>query len=283
MASITHRLMQGFAFLALIAMLLVAAISLGVWFFQEKITFQPQRAPFPDDSEVEKVNYSAADGQQLFAYVTGSPDSSRPLLIAFHGNADLAIRQVEWAHEISRRTGIAVMLAEYRGYMGLAGRPTYEGSRLDSEAAYRFATDHFHVSAERIALFGHSLGSAVAAELATRHQPAALLLQSPFTSAREMAALIAGRWTTSITWRFVSRVHYNTLDAVRDIYSPVSVTHGSKDRVIPFRMGKRVYDAARVKGVWLAIPMGSHSDLPISGGDDYWSWIVRSLGPISMK
>src|SRR4051812_30214764 len=139
MASITRRLMTGFVFIAAILLLLAAAISASVWFFQEKITFQPQGPPFPDDAGVEKVEYTAADEQRLFAYVVGKPDSSTPLLIAFHGNADLAIRQVEWAHEITRRLGIPVMLAEYRGYMGLPGRPTYEGSRSDSEAAYRFA------------------------------------------------------------------------------------------------------------------------------------------------
>lgn len=273
--------MGSFAFLASIALLLVAAMSVGVWFFQERITFQPQGPPFPDDSGIRKVEYVASDGQHLFAYVVGNPDSSTPLLIAFHGNADLAIRQVEWAHEIIRRTGIPVMLAEYRGYMGLPGKPTYEGSIEDSEAAYRFAVEHFHVRPERIALFGHSLGTAVATELALRHPPAALLLQSPFTSARDMAALIAGRWTTSITWRFVSRVHYDTIEALHSIEAPVSVVHGGKDRVIPSRMGKTVYEAAKVKGRWLFIPEGTHGDLPIRGGDEYWEWLVAGLGPIS--
>jgi len=281
MASITTRLMGSFVFLLGLALLLVVAMSFGVWFFQEKITFQPQGPPYPDDSEAEKVAYSTSDGLQLFAYIVGRPDSSSPLLIAFHGNADLAIRQVEWAHEITRRTGIPVMLAEYRGYMGLPGRPTYEGSREDSEAAYRYAIDHFGVRPDRIAFFGHSLGTAIASELAQRHRPVALLLQSPFTSARDMAAIIAGHWTTSLTWRFVSRVHYNTLDIVRSIDVPVSVIHGGKDRVIPSRMGKAVYDAARVKGEWGFIPEGTHSDLPIRGGDAYWDWIVSSLHPLS--
>jgi fermentation-respiration switch protein FrsA (DUF1100 family) len=283
MASIVRRLMQGFVLLAVILLLLVAAMSLGVWYFQERITFQPQRPPFPDDSGVEKVEYTAADGQHLFAYIVGKAGPERSLLLAFHGNADLAIRQVEWAHEITRRTGVPVMLAEYRGYMGLPGRPTYDGSQLDSEAAYRFAIDKLDVSPARIALFGHSLGTAVASELAVRHPPAALLLQSPFTSARDMAALIAGHWTTSITWRFFSRVHYDTIKSVHEIDSPVSVAHGEKDRVIPFRMGEAVYRAARVKGRWLSVPTGTHSDLPIRGGDAYWGWLVSSLEPLTSK
>jgi fermentation-respiration switch protein FrsA (DUF1100 family) len=172
------------------------------------------------------------------------------------------------------------MIAEYRGYMGLPGRPTYEGSRYDSEAAFRHAVNHFHVDPSRIALFGHSLGTAIATELAVRHRPAALLLQAPFTSARDMASIIAGRWATSITWRFVSRVHYNTVAGVRSLDVPVSVAHGGRDRVIPFRMGKAVFDSAKVKGHWLAVPAASHGDLPLRAGDDYWNWIVQGLEPL---
>src|SRR5215216_1251684 len=93
------------------------------WAFQERITFQPERPPYPDPGAALSVDYSAADGQPLFAYIIGKPEELRGLLLSFHGNADLAVRQITWAQEIVRRTGVAVMLAEYRGYMGLTGRP----------------------------------------------------------------------------------------------------------------------------------------------------------------
>lgn len=281
MVSITGRtLMESVLFIAAVILLLVAAVTAGIWFLQERITFQPQGPPFPDDTGAEKVEYTAADGIDLFAYIVGTPRPGSALLIAFHGNADLAVRQVEWAHEIVRRTGIPVMIAEYRGYMGLPGRPTYRGSQLDAEAACRFAIDRLGVKTGRIAYFGHSLGTAIATELALRHRPAALLLQSPFTSAREMAAIIAGRWTTSITWRFISRVHYDTVDGVRMLDVPVSVSHGGRDRVIPSRMGRAVYDAAKRKGQWLFVPLGSHGDLPLRAGSEYWTWLVAALEPL---
>jgi fermentation-respiration switch protein FrsA (DUF1100 family) len=267
-------------FVTAIILLLLAAVTAGIWFFQERLTFQPQGPPFPQEENATRVDYTASDGQQLLSYVVGDPDSTKPLLIAFHGNADLAIRQVEWAHEIVRRTGVPVMLAEYRGYMGLSGRPTYEGSKLDAEAAYGYATHSIHVDPSRIAFFGHSLGTAIAAEIALRHPPAALILQSPFTSAREMAAIIAGKWTTSLTWRFVSRVHFDTIAAVASIDAPVSVAHGGRDRVIPARMGRAVYEAAKNKGEWLFIPTGAHGDLSIRGDEQYWTWLSTALATL---
>lgn len=282
MVSITrNRLMFAALFVVAIVLLLLAAVTAGIWFFQERLTFQPQGPPFPEEGNAARVDYSASDEQQLLAYIVGDPDSTKPLLIAFHGNADLAVRQVEWAHEIMRRTGIPVMLAEYRGYMGLSGRPTYEGSQLDAEAAYEYATRTLHIDPNRIALFGHSLGTAIATELALRHPPASLVLQSPFTSARDMAAIIAGKWTTSLTWRFVSRVHYDTMAAVASIDVPVSVVHGGRDRVIPARMGNAVYEAAKKKGEWLFVPDGSHGDLPIRGGEQYWTWLSAALEPLN--
>ena len=112
---VRSRLMTNIAFLAGGALGLFGLFIGAVWLFQERIAFQPQRGPFPPDAGVPRVEYSAADGQKLFAYVIGDPATAPGLLIVFHGNADLAVRQVEWANEILRRTGVAVMLTEYRG------------------------------------------------------------------------------------------------------------------------------------------------------------------------
>ena len=172
------------------------------------------------------------------------------------------------------------MLAEYRGYMGLENRPTYETIALDGQAALRVATDTLGASLDRIVYYGHSLGSAVAAELAVEHRPRALLLESPFTSAQDMAAVIAGSWLTSGLWRLISRLHFDTVRIVASLDAPVSVIHGSRDRIIPFRMGKVVYDAAKIKGEWLLVPRASHSDVAEVAGEDYWSWLNKALSPL---
>jgi fermentation-respiration switch protein FrsA (DUF1100 family) len=252
-----------------------------IWLFQERIAFQPERSPFPADEHAARVDYVAPDGQKLFAYLVGNPETASGLVIVFHGNADLAVRWLDWANEIELRTGLAVMLPEYRGYMGLGGRPTYEGVTLDAETAFNFARESFRIPSDRFAFFGHSLGSAVASGLAVNHRPRALLLEAPFTSAHDMATRIAGRWLLSGIWNLVSRLHFDTLRIVASLDAPVSVVHGGRDMVVPPRMGEAVYSAAKVKGEWLFVPKASHSDVRYVAGEPYWQWAVKALQPLA--
>ena len=262
----------------LVATLVVVLVAL-TWTFQERIAFQPPRGPWPEPPDGLRVEYRAADGQQLFAYVIGDRGAPGGLLLCFHGNADLAVWQIDWAQELSRRTGVTVMLAEYRGYMGLGGRAGYRESQHDSDAAYRFAVDTLRIPAHRIAVFGHSMGSAVAAELAARQPVASLLLQSPFTSAHDMARRVTGYRPPGVVWRLISRLHYDTGARVSRLAVPVSVAHGGRDRLIPAEMGERVYAAAARKGEWLLVPDAAHNDVSVRGGEAYWKWISDALVP----
>lgn len=261
--------------LAIIAGVVALLLAL-IWWGQEKLVYFPQGAPYPDAAEVHRLDYVAADGQPLLSYVVGDPDSARGVLLCFHGNADLAISQLEWAREITRRTGYSVVLAEYRGYMGLGGKPTYAGVKLDAEAAYEMVRSRLGVDSSRIALFGHSLGSAVAAELALEHEPRVLLLQAPFTSARAMAGRVISP-PLALTFGLISRVHYDTRAAVAAIDAPVWVVHGMRDGVIAVEMGRAVYRAAKHKGELLIVDEADHNDLAGMDRAEYWNWIERAL------
>lgn len=278
-----NTLMANFALLLGVLAGVFILFVVTVWLFQERLAFQPERPPFPSDSGLQRAEFTASDGQRLFAYVSGDPATAPGLLIAFHGNADLAVRQIRWAEEIVRRTRVAVMVVEYRGYMGLGGKPTYESSSTDADAALEHATRTLGVPRERIAFFGHSLGTAIATELASRNLPRALILQSPFTSAHEMSGAILGRHPSRFTWNLVSRFHFDTRSLVMSLDVPVSVSHGDSDRLIPPEMGLSVFDAARVKGEWLLVQGASHNDVAMVGDESYWSWITAALSPISTE
>jgi fermentation-respiration switch protein FrsA (DUF1100 family) len=247
-----------------------------VWIFQERIAFQPPRPPFPEAGRLRRVTYFAEDGQQLLAYIAGDPGTANGLLLCFHGNADLAARAVDWAEHVVHVTGFAVMLAEYRGYMGLPGRPTYRSSQLDSEAAFIFARNSLHVLPDHMAFYGHSLGTAVAAELATRHCPFALILESPFTSARAMGRIIGWR-LVQLAWDAITRFHFDTIARVASTDAPLWVAHGGRDRLIPPEMGKQVFAAAKIKGEMLIVPDALHSNVAARGGADYWRWMESAL------
>src|SRR3954470_13466581 len=171
---------------ALFAVALLIGSILLLWRSQERILFQPR--PFEEEApEIGRISYETVDGQQLSGYLIGDPRHAPGVLICFHGNADLSVWQIDWARTIERRTGCAVFLAEYRGYMSLDGSPTYGTSKLDARAAYDHMRIAYGVDRSHAAYFGHSLGSGIAAELAEIHPPQALVLQAPFTSAQAMA------------------------------------------------------------------------------------------------
>jgi fermentation-respiration switch protein FrsA (DUF1100 family) len=253
----------------------LAALLTLIWWSQERILFQPPRS-YGVVPETDRVDYTASDGQHLVGYLVGKTASTERLLLCFHGNADLAMWQLDWARSVTEQTGAALMLAEYRGYMSLDGHPSYMAAKLDALAAYDYVHTHLHIPDDRLAFFGHSLGSAIAAELAEIHHPRALLLQSPFTSAFAMAK---GILTTPVAmfWKVVSRIHFDTARIVATLDVPVAVAHGRRDRVVPFRMGVEVYNSAKIKGPLLVVAGAGHNDLPEIAGERYWGWMAEAL------
>jgi len=247
-----------------------------LWWFQERIVFQPPTNPESLDSATSTIAYTSGDGIRLVAHVVEPSAPGGPVVLAFHGNAMISRWVIPWAREMAQRTGATVVIPEFRGYDGLDGIPTYEGSALDAAAALVATGERFRVAPAAMFYYGHSLGTAIATELASASPPRALLLESPFTSARAMAA----RWPVPALgsfWRLISRVHYDTADRVAGLDVPVHVAHGERDVIIPSRMGREVFAAARKKGALLLVPEAGHNDVPVVGGDSYWKWIHAAI------
>jgi pimeloyl-ACP methyl ester carboxylesterase len=268
----------GLVVLATLYLLLIAA----AWAGQERIVWQPPHLDSYPEPGARRITYSAEDDQPLYAYLVGDPTRATGLLVAFHGNAELAAWNVPWAAEVARRTGWAVLVPEYRGYGGLAGSPSYGASQRDARAAYLVAREQLGVDSSRIAFYGHSLGSAVASELAAEHAPSALVLVAPFTSARDMAGEMRVLPFSEL-WRVIGRVHFDTRAKVAALDVPVSVAQGERDVVIPVRMGRAVHAAARRQGELLIVPEAGHNDVMNVSGSEYWSWLQRALAGASTR
>ena len=263
---------------AIVAALAIAALLFALWWEQERIVFQPSPPPYPDGAPARRVAYRADDGTQLHAFILGDSAhaAQHGVVLMFHGNADLAAWRVPWGETLAELTGRMVVLAEYRGYGGIAGPPTVTGVRSDAEAALTWIRESTGVAPDRIAYYGHSLGSAVATELAATWPPQVLLLESPFSSARDMARIVIAAPLERM-WRLVSRVHYDTEARVRALATPVWVAHGTDDLIIPYRMGRAVFDAAKHKGTLLPVEGAGHNDVAEVGGESYWSWVTQAL------
>jgi len=246
-----------------------------LWGFQERVVFQPPATPSGAPVHARRIDYTTADGVRLFSYVVGDCTAERSVMIAFHGNADVARWLIPWAQQVVERTNLCVVLAEYRGYDGLAGVPSYPASARDALAALQYTRDSLGVKSDRLVLFGHSLGSAIAAELAATAQPRFLVLQSPFTTAQDMARRMFVPGVNAL-WRLISRVHFDTITRVKTLAMPVSVVHGDRDLIIPDWMGRAVYNSAKEKGHLLIVHGAGHNDVPQVGAEAYWSWLARS-------
>lgn len=278
------RLRGAMAVLAALCVLVVA----GAFIFQERFVFRPPPLPAELGRGATRVEYRASDGQPLVGYLveprcvadcaSGAAGVPGIAILFFHGSSDLAGYDwaIAWARGAADRSGLPVLLAEFRGFGGLPGRPTYDGEMRDARAAEAFLRARFAADPAHIILVGHSLGAAVATRLA-REQPArALVLEAPFTTS---VAVARYRYGAVIGWaaRFILRSPFAPLEDVPFIDAPVSVVLGARDETVPPEMSRAVYRAARRKGVLLEIPGASHRSFLARPNESYWAWFKRAV------
>lgn len=218
----------------------------GLYVMQPAMVFLPSRdlAATPTDWEMEyeDVWLQTEDGVRLHGWYLPHPQARRVLLF-FHGNAgNISHRQASL--EIFHRLGLSVLILDYRGYGRSEGRPSEQGLYRDARAAWDHLVEGLGVAPGDIVLFGRSLGGAVAAqlasELAAQVRPGALILESTFSSARELVREIY----PILSWLIVRRYEFDTVARVRTVTAPVLVLHSRDDEIIPFDLGRRVYEAA---------------------------------------
>jgi fermentation-respiration switch protein FrsA (DUF1100 family) len=274
------RLVSVITLLIIVGVTWVSFATFWLWRNQERVVFQPPTDAPDAPSPARRVAYAAADGHPIFGYVLEPPAASRlrhRVVIAFHGNADLSAWLAPWAHELSTRAGVTVLVPEYRGYAGIPGSPSYDAATADARGALAFARDS--LGATEFVIYGHSLGTAIGSELATHMGGAplrSLVLQSPFTSARDMATRMMVPPIPGL-WSRISRVPYDTRALVGQLDSPVFVSHGSRDITIPLRMGRAVFEAAKNRGDLLVVEGAGHNDVADVGGEAYWRWLTNAV------
>ena len=154
-----------------------------------------------------------------------------------------------------RRAGFDAFLIDYRGYGQSEGTPSEEGTYHDAAGAWRYLTEQRGIAPDRIVIAGRSLGGAVAAWLAERHSPRALVLESTFTSVPDLASELYP-W---LPVRWLARFQYNTAARLPSVQSPVLILHSRADEIIPFGHGQRLWQAANEPKVLVEI-QGAHNE-----------------------
>jgi len=203
--------------------------------------------------DFETVEFITDDGVKLHAWFVPA-DEPRGTLLFFHGNAGNISHRLDslW---IFHSLGLDTLILDYRGYGRSEGEPSEQGTYLDADAALRYLQKQRGVAAEDIIIFGRSLGAAIGAHLATRHQVRALILESAFTSVPEMAATLY----PFLPARWLVRFSYATKDYVGNLSCPVLVIHSRDDEIVPFKQGETLFAVASPPKRFLEL-RGGHND-----------------------
>ena len=222
----------------------------------------------------EDVFFTADDGVKTHGWFLKHPTSSK-VLVYYHGNAGSIADRFEWGCQLTQ-AGASVLMVEYRGYGRSEGKPGEKDFYRDSEAVWSWLVKDAGYGPADIILYGKSLGGAVATDLATRHEPAALILQSTFTSIPDMAKkLIPG------VPGFLVPTKMASIDKVSKLSCPVLVVHSHHDEVVPFSMGKALAERATNLFKFLEFHGFGHNDLVMSRGNEITASFKALIGALT--
>lgn len=235
-------------------------INLWMYFQQPAMTFYPYRqlvaTPADWQLDYEEVTLTAADGIRLHGWYLPQPgqqQGAQRALLFLHGNGGNISHRGE-SLAIFQRLGLNVFIFDYRGYGQSGGTPSETGLHQDATAAWHYLTEQRAFAAEDIILFGRSLGGAVASRLAAEARPGALILESSFSSARELAQSLFPVLSRIVVMRY----DFKTSVYLRQVHCPVLVVHSPDDDIIPFALGEKVFAAANRPKTFLSL-QGDHN------------------------
>src|SRR5208283_2184290 len=252
---------------AVAAGILLVVVTLRV--IENQLIYFPPRYPegFPPpetyEGEVENVWLLTADGVRINAFYRSNP-ASKQVLLWFHGNAENIGYGLEHLRALAK-LGVNILAVDYRGYGKSEGKPDEAGVYHDADAAYDYLLKQRHFRAQDIIIYGHSLGGAVAVNLASRRPCGGLIVESSFTNARAMAR----RMFAVPAIAYVVKSRFDSLRKIRDVRAPILIVHGTRDEVIPFAMGQQLFAAAPEPKRFYSIEGAGHNNLMEVGGESY--------------
>ena len=227
--------------LAAVLALLYLAVLVGIALGQHKLTYIPDRRRIPPASlglsHVEEHVLKTPDGAELVAW-HGPAEPGKPTLLYFHGNGGGLIDRAP-RFELYRKAGIGLFIMSYRSYSGSTGVPSEPDNIADAHRAWDYLVA-LGVAHENIVLYGESLGTGVAVQVAMQRKPRALILEAPYSSLVDIGA-----------WRFpylpvrqLMKARYESTRYIPDVEAPLLVVHGEADGIVPIRFGRKLFAAA---------------------------------------
>jgi fermentation-respiration switch protein FrsA (DUF1100 family) len=265
--------------LAAFALCAYVAILLAAYFGQRRLMYLPDRTRTPPAeiglADVLERTLVTTDGAKIILWY-GKARPGNPTLLYFHGNAgSLAMRGERMRRFMNEGWGVAMM--SYRGFSGSTGSPSEAANLADARLAYDTLISE-GVDPKALILYGESLGTGIAARIATERPAAGLILEAPYTSIIEIAV----RAYPFLPVRGLLWDRYETRTYIADVRIPLLVLHGERDGVIPVGMGRELIKLANEPKRLVVLSNAGHNDVYIDGNpglDAVRSWIGELKRP----
>jgi fermentation-respiration switch protein FrsA (DUF1100 family) len=260
--------MRTFVSILTIAISIYLLLALLLYLFQGRMVFLsnlPDRALIASPSDIglnyEDVSLTTSDNERLHGWYVPAANS-KGVLLFFHGNAGNISHRLE-SIKIFHELGLDTLIIDYRGYGQSTGKTTEQGTYLDAQAAWDYLINNRGIPADRIIIFGRSLGGAIGAWLGVQNNPAAVIIESSFSSGVDMARRIY----PFMPVRLITRLQYPVADYAAQLNCPVLVIHSRHDEIIPFAMGQAIYAAVKQDKKFLELRGDHNNGFLISQGD----------------
>tara|TARA_Y100001970_G_C14202691_1_gene842093 strand:+ start:628 stop:1428 length:801 start_codon:yes stop_codon:yes gene_type:complete len=225
--------------------LLVAyiVIVVFVYFYQRNLLYHPSENNYQDtkiEFDYDEIFIKVDDEIKLKSWIIKKDFKKFKTLVLFHGNAGHLSNRIYKINELNK-LNINILLISWRGFSGNKGSPTEKNLYQDAEAAIKWLNEQ-KIENKQIVLYGESLGSGVAVEIAKKNDFNGIILESPFTSIENSAKI----YYPYLPVKLLLKDRYDSISKIKMINIPILIMHGKKDDVVPFAMGKELFEKANV-------------------------------------
>lgn len=250
-----------------------------VYVFQRSLQYFPDktRPQSPDKYALpgmQELHIAGEDGLQLLSWFMPPKNPDGKIIVFYHGNAGhIGHRAIKSRYYIER--GYGVFFLEYRGYGGNKGSPSEQGFYADARSALKWL-DGKGYKTSQIIIYGESIGTGVAVQIASEIQPEYLILEAPFSSAVD----VARRNYFFLPVDILMKDRFDNIDKISNVKSSLLIVHGDEDRVIPIEFAKNLFERANHPKEFVTINGGAHNDLyEHHAGHIIRDWLDAKINP----
>lgn len=245
-----------------------------VKYFEKKDIYYPTKeiesTPIGGDLKYEDIFFNTDDGLKLNGWFV-PVENPRATLLFCHGNAGNISHRIEII-KVFNELNLNVFIFDYRGYGRSQGSPSEEGLYQDAQAAYKYLLSRKNINKDAIVIYGKSIGANVAIDLASKVTVAALISESGFSSAYDMGKKLF----PYLPVKWIITIKYDALAKIKNITIPKLIIHSQDDEIVPFKLGKKLFEAAPPPKEFYEM-QGGHNEAFFTAMEEYSSKINNFL------